>query len=103
MITPVGKTAETVTGHTDWAALREMPDAEIERIASEDRDKPASDEARWADATLAAPPGKTSIHARFDRDVVACFKRDGRCSRTRMDAVLRRSMETHRREETDRA
>lgn len=42
---------------------------------------------------MGLPPGKTSIHASFDRDVVAFFKSGGRGYQTRMNAVLRRYME----------
>ncbi|SFU31687.1 hypothetical protein SAMN02799631_00094 [Methylobacterium sp. 174MFSha1.1] len=37
--------AETETGgRTDWAALRALSDDEIERIAAEDEENPATDE-----------------------------------------------------------
>ena len=41
---------------TDWAALRAMSEEEIERIAAEDEDNPATDESHWADATVGLPP-----------------------------------------------
>lgn len=87
------KTTKTSPGRTDWAALRAMSDDEIERIAAEDEDNPATDERHWADATVVLPSGKASIHARFDRDVVDFFKRDGLDYQARMNAVLRRHME----------
>jgi uncharacterized protein (DUF4415 family) len=90
-----GKAAKPKQGQTDWAALRAMPEDAIERMAAEDADNPAtvSDDA-WAGATVYAPPGKTAIHATFDRDVVAFFKQGGRGYQTRMNAVLRHYMET---------
>lgn len=90
---PSSKPAKATTGRTDWAALRAMSEDEIERIAAEDEDNPATDEIHWAEATVGLPPGKTSIHASFDRDVVDFFKRGGRGYQTRMNAVLRRYME----------
>ncbi|WP_438346815.1 BrnA antitoxin family protein [Methylorubrum populi] len=90
---PSSKTAKVTTGRTDWEALRAMPEAEIERMAAEDPDNPATDNSHWAQATIYVPNGKTSIHASFDRDVVAFFKEGGRGYQTRMNAVLRRYME----------
>ncbi len=93
---PKEKTPDARTGRTDWAALRAMSDDEIERMAKEDEDNPGSDADHWAMATLGLPPGKTSIHASFDRDVVEFFRRGGRGYQTRMNAVLRRYMDAQR-------
>lgn len=90
---PSSKSAKAPPGRTNWAALRATPEEEIERIAAEDEDNPATDENHWANATVVLPSGKTSIHASFDRDVVDFFKRGGRGYQTRMNAVLRRYME----------
>ncbi|MER2252690.1 BrnA antitoxin family protein [Methylorubrum podarium] len=92
------KTAKAVTRGTDWAALRALPEETVERLASDDRDNPATDESHWAEAGIGLPVGKTSVHASFDRDVVAFFKRGGRGYQDRMNAVLRRHMEAERRE-----
>ena len=73
-----------------------MSEDEIERMAAEDEDNPGSDEDHWAEATVGLPPGKVSIHASFDRDVVAFFKSGGRGYQTRMNAVLRRYMDAQR-------
>ena len=48
---PSSKTAKA-TDRTDWAALRAMPEAEIERIAAEDEENPATDESHCAEATM---------------------------------------------------
>lgn len=90
------KTAKAVTCGTDWAALRALPEEAVERLASDDRDNPATDESHWAEAGIGLPIGKTSVHASFDRDVVAFFKRSGRGYQARMNAVLRRHMEAER-------
>lgn len=79
-----------------------MPDTEIERMAAEDEDNPPTDEGDWADATIGPPPLKRSVHANFDGDVVEFFKRGGRGYQTRMNAVLRRSMEAQRGVESGR-
>ncbi|KQO72285.1 BrnA antitoxin family protein [Methylobacterium sp. Leaf89] len=90
---PVSKTAKALPGRTDWTALHARPPAEIERLAADDADNPASDENHWAEATIGLPPVKTTVHASFDRDVVAFFKRGGKGYQARMNAVLRRHME----------
>lgn len=99
---PDGKTAKAAIRGTDWAALREMPEDDIERIAADDVDNPATDESHWSGATVGLPIGKTSIHANFDRDVVEFFKRGGRGYQTRMNAVLRRYMEEQRDKKPER-
>ena len=53
------------------------------------------DEDSWRNAKLALPPGKTSVHLRLDKDVLAWFKAQGRGHLTRMNAVLRAYMEAH--------
>jgi uncharacterized protein (DUF4415 family) len=82
---------------TDWARVRALTDDEIERMAAADEDNPATEEADWADAAVGLPPRKTRIHATIDADVVAWFKSHGPGYQTRMNAVLRRYMETQRR------
>ncbi len=93
---PRGKTSKSVESRTDWTRLRAMSDDEIERIASEDEDNPPTDASDWANATIGPPPLKRAVHANFDSDVVAFFKRGGRGYQTRMNAVLRRYMEAQR-------
>lgn len=41
---------------TDWAALRAMSEEEIERIAAEDEENPATDEEHWRQARVGLPP-----------------------------------------------
>lgn len=81
---------------TDVARLAALSEADIERMAANDADNPATDESYWADAAVGLPPPKTYIHAGFDSDVVKWFKSKGRGYQTRMNAVLRRYMETQR-------
>lgn len=99
----VSKTAEgisgertlgkTISGRTDWAGLRARTEAEVDRMAAEDVDNPATDEGHWAEATTDLPSMQTTVQASFDQDVVAFFKRDGEGYQARMNAVLRRYME----------
>ncbi len=91
---PSDKTGKPTQDRTNWAALRALSEDEIERLADEDEDNPATvSDDEWAHATIGLPPAKTAIHATFDRDVVEFFKRGGRGYSTRMNAVLRRYME----------
>ena len=81
---------------TDWARIDALTDADIERMAAADPDNPATTAADWAAATVGFPTPKTPVNAKFDVDVVAWFKSQGRGYQTRMNAVLRRYMEAHR-------
>ncbi|AWN46869.1 hypothetical protein DK419_11565 [Methylobacterium terrae] len=99
---PDSKAAKAPAGRTNWAALRAMPDDEIERIATEDEDNPATDESHWINASVYAPSGKTAIHATLDQDVVEFFKRNGSDYSARMNEVLRNYMETQQDETRDR-
>lgn len=100
---PTGKRPEPRRDRTDWARLRAMPEDEVERIADADRDNPATiSDDEWADAFVGLPPGKVSVHASFDGDVVAFFKRGGRGYQSRMNAVLRRYMERRLAEDSKR-
>ena len=76
--------------------IRAFTDADIERMAKADSDNPASRADDWADAVIGLPAMKTPVNAKFDVDVVNWFKAQGRGYQTRMNAVLRRYMETHR-------
>lgn len=80
----------------DWSRVNAFTDTEIERMAKADNDNPASNAADWADAVVGLPPLKTPVNPKFDVDVVDWFKSQGRGYQTRMKAVLRRYMETHR-------
>ena len=96
-MTSSSKTGKVVKDRTDWARLRAMSEDEIERLAADDEDNPATvNDDEWAHATVGLPAIRTSVHASFDRDVVDWFKAQGRGYQARMNAVLRRYMETHR-------
>jgi uncharacterized protein (DUF4415 family) len=84
--------AKAASAGTDWARI----DAQIEQMAQTDRDNPVGTTEDWADAFVGLPPRKATVNARFDSDVVEWFKAQGRGYQTRMNAVLRRYMEAHR-------
>ncbi len=83
-------------GRTDWQRIAKLSDAEIERMGARDADNPATRKADWARAFIGAPPPKTPVNAKFDVDVVEWFRSQGRGYQARMNAVLRRYMEVHR-------
>ncbi|SMF50801.1 Uncharacterized conserved protein, DUF4415 family [Xaviernesmea oryzae] len=79
---------------TDEARLDAMTDEEIEAIAAADEDGPPMSDEEWARAVNI--PVKVPVGIKLDSDVLDWFKSGGRGYQTRMNAVLRRYMETHR-------
>ena len=96
------RTADPAPKGTDWARVDAFTEADIERMAAADDENPATTADDWAHATIGVPPPKTPVNAKFDVDVVAWFKAQGRGYQTRMNAVLRRYMEAHRGEGSGR-
>lgn len=88
--------AKPGTGRTDWKRIARLSDAAIERMAARDADNPATTREDWAKSVIGAPMLKTPVNAKFDMDVVVWFKAQGRGYQSRMNAVLRRYMEVHR-------
>jgi hypothetical protein len=80
-------------GRTEWQRIASLTDDEIEKLARDNLENPASTEEDWADAVAFVPPSKTVINARFDSDVVAWFKAQGPGYQPRMNAVLRHYMD----------
>ena len=83
-------------GRTDWKRIARFTDAQIERMAARDKDNPITTVDDWAKGFVGLPPLKTPVNAKFDSDVVSWFKAQGRGYQARMNAVLRRYMEVHR-------
>lgn len=81
---------------------RELTTEELLRLRDEDidySDIPELDDSFWASARVAMPDrtGKTQVTAKFDADMVAWFKAQGRGYQARMNAVLRSYYEAARR------
>ncbi|HEU0147455.1 MAG TPA: BrnA antitoxin family protein [Bradyrhizobium sp.] len=93
---PAKKAHKAGSGRTDWTRINALNDEDIERMARADRDNPATGAEDWANAFVGLPPLKTPVNAKFDVDVVEWFKSQGRGYQTRMNAVLRKYMEAHR-------
>lgn len=73
--------------------LAALPDDAIDTS-----DIPELDESFWNSAHLVMPEArrKTQVTAKFDSDMVAWFKRQGRGYQARMNAVLRSFYEANR-------
>src|SRR5256885_14563791 len=93
---PRSKTPARRKGHTDWKRIARLSGPQIERMAARDADNPATKKSDWAKSFIGSPPLKTPVNAKFDVDVVKWFKAQGRGYQARMNAVLRRYMEVHR-------
>jgi len=89
---------ETLTplrDETDYARLDALSAAEIENIAENDIEgAPMSDE-EWARAEVRRPV-KEPVGLKLDDDILSWFKSQGRGYQTRINAVLRRYVEAHR-------
>lgn len=77
---------------TDWDRVDAMTDEEIDTS-----DIPPLDETFFAEAELRMPQPKPSITIRIDPDVLDWFKSQGKGYQTRINAVLRRYVEAHKR------
>ena len=88
--TTAGKSAgELGEGSTDWERPGNLTGEEIEQAAREDPSQELLDEEWFRTAELVMPGEKKRITMRVDQDVVDFFKRKGRGSQTRMNAVLK--------------
>ncbi len=82
-------------GKTDWKRLDRQTSAHTEAIAIRDRDgHPMSDE-EWAMAEVIHPQ-KVPVGLKLDDDVLGWFKSQGKGYQTRINTILRRYYETHR-------
>jgi uncharacterized protein (DUF4415 family) len=72
------------------------------RKRGEDRTSTSAPEAEslgaefWKSARVVVPCGKTSVHLRLDNEVVEWFRASGKGHLTRMNAVLRAYVESHK-------
>ena len=80
---------------TDHKRLDAMTAAEIEAIATNDRDGPPMTDEEWTRGEIARPT-KVPVGIKLDDDVLAWFKARGKGYQTRINAVLRRYVEAQR-------
>ena len=83
-----------VRSQLDRARIGRWTEAEIEKMAAADPDHPALDTAFWQGVDRL--PRKEAISIKLDDDVLAFFRRQGRGYQTRINAVLRRHMQSQR-------
>jgi uncharacterized protein (DUF4415 family) len=75
---------------TDWEALQEKTDEDIERAVREDPDTVLLDEEWFEKAKLVVPASdKQRITIRLDEDIVEHFKQGGPGYQSRINDVLR--------------
>lgn len=74
-------------------ALKDMEDKDIDFS-----DQPERDQVFWAKARVVMPEDRdlTQVTAKFDRDVIEWFRKQGRGYQARMNAVLRSYYEAHK-------
>jgi uncharacterized protein (DUF4415 family) len=84
---------------TDWDAVRNMTDEEIDAARERDPVWQEMGGEDWMDNAELVKPPKKGIYTKFDEDVIAYYKSlGGRGYQARMNAVLRAYMESHPRE-----
>jgi len=86
------RTRTSKESRTDWRKLATTADDRIDTS-----DIPELDEAFFREAKLRLPKSKQLISLRIDRGVLDWFKRQGKGYQTRINAVLRAYVHTHRR------
>lgn len=75
------------------AALEALDDKDIDFS-----DQPELDDSFWARARVIMPEDRdlTQVTAKFDKDMIAWFRKQGRGYQARMNAVLRSYYEAHK-------
>ena len=82
-------------GKTDWKRLDRQTSAQTDAIAMKDRDGPPMTDQEWARAEIVHPQ-KVAVGIKLDDDVLGWFKSQGKGYQTRINSVLRRYYEAHR-------
>jgi uncharacterized protein (DUF4415 family) len=82
-------------GKTDWKRLDRQTPVQTDAIAIKDRDGRPMTDAEWASAEIIHPQ-KVAVGIKLDNDVLGWFKSQGKGYQTRINSVLRRYYEAHR-------
>jgi uncharacterized protein (DUF4415 family) len=82
-------------GKTDWKRLDRLTSVQIETIAAKDRDGFPMTDQEWARSEVVHPQ-KVAVGIKLDDDVLGWFKSQGKGYQTRINTVLRRYYEAHR-------
>lgn len=83
-----------VRSASDRDRIARWTEAEIEQMARSDLDHPALDDSFWEGVERL--PRKEAISIKLDDDVLAFFRQQGRGYQTRINAVLRRYVQSQR-------
>lgn len=81
---------------TDLGRVDSITEEELERSIAEDQGE-AGFLPDWTMARLVLPEAKKDVHLRLDREVIEFFKSQGKGHISRMQAVLKAYVESHRR------
>ncbi len=93
---------DEMESQTDWEALQEKTDEEIEKAVREDPDAVLLDEEWFEKAKLVVPSSeKKRITIRLDEDIVEHFKQGGPGYQSRINDALRAYVTSKRLEEED--
>jgi uncharacterized protein (DUF4415 family) len=92
----LGKLQAEGKTETDWERVDALTDGEIEAAAKADPDAQPTDEAFWKDAMVVVPGEKEQILISIDKDVLQFFKAKGQGYQARMNAVLRRYVDSQK-------
>ena len=84
-----------LNGKTDWKRLDRMTSTQVEDIATADHDGAPMTDAEWARAEI-VHPNKVAVGLKLDDDLLGWFKSQGKGYQTRINTILRRYYETHR-------
>jgi uncharacterized protein (DUF4415 family) len=82
-------------GKTDWKRLDRQTAVRTDAIAMKDRDGGPMTDEEWASAEI-IHPRKVAVGIKLDNDVLGWFKSQGKGYQTRINTVLRRYYEAHR-------
>ena len=78
---------------TDFKKLDAMSEQQLENLIFEDERGIRPD---WTKAKLILPRAKHSVHLRLEEDIIDFFKENGRGHLSRMQAVLKAYMDSHK-------
>jgi uncharacterized protein (DUF4415 family) len=84
-----------LVGKTDWKRLDRQTSAQTDSIADNDSEGAPMSDAEWARAEIVRPE-KVAVGIKLDDDMLGWFKSQGKGYQTRINAVLRRFYEVHR-------
>jgi uncharacterized protein (DUF4415 family) len=82
-------------GKTDWKRLDRQTSVEVEAIAANDREGAPMSDDEWARAEIVRPE-KVAVGIKLDSDVLDWFRHQGKGYQTRINSILRRYYEMHR-------